>query len=157
MLVLIVAAFATLPVKAQAPYSEDLFEIIRKSDFNTLNTLLVNGEDVNQRDKSQNTPLMLAAKIGDRLVIGALLSNEADPNLRNGAGATALMLAAKYGHSHVVEQLLLFGADPLVKNNSGITASRFASVYKHKKVYRMLVDAEREALKGQKVKPKMTS
>lgn len=157
LLVLVIAALATLPANAQAPYNEAVFESIRTSDFNTLNALLIGGEDVNQQDRSKNTPLMVAAKIGDRLVVGALLSNEADPNIRNGAGATALMLAAKYGHMHVVEHLLLYGADPLIKNNSGIRASRFAAVYKHSDVYQVLIDAENEALKGLKEKPKTTS
>lgn len=157
ILALAVTAFSTLPSAAQGQHNKELFESIRSSNYVALNAMLKNGTDVNQTDKIKNTPLMLAAKIGDRLVVDALLTGDADPNIRNNAGATALMLAAKYGHAHVVEQLLLYGADPLIKNNNGYSASRFASAYGQKEVLRMLLDAENEALKGQEITEKTTS
>lgn len=157
ILALAVTAFSTLPQAAQAQHSKKLFDSIRSSDYVALNTMLKNGADINQTDKSKNTPLMLAAKIGDRLVVDALLSGDADPNIRNSAGATALMLAAKYGHVHVVEQLILYGADPLIKNKNGHLASKFASAYGHKEVFLMLLDSEKEALKGREITEKTTS
>ena len=154
----LLVAFIALPLTMQAQeYSKELFESIRKSDHITLNAMIADGMNVNQKDKSTNTPLLLAAKIGDRQVVDALLSNGADPNIKNKAGATALMLAAKYGHDHVIEQLMLHDADPLIQNKSGIKASRFASAYGHKKAYRMLLDAENEALKGREAEEKTAS
>lgn len=154
---LIPVLFLVAAMTVQAQPNGEIFDSIRNSDYETLNTLIANGEDINKADKSKNTPLMVAAKIGDSMIVDALLSRQADPNLRNRAGATALMLAAKYGHGHIVEKLLAFGADPLIENHSGIRASRFASAYDHQEVYRMLLDAESEALKGKEVTPNTVS
>lgn len=151
------AVFTILPLTMHAQNSDELFESVRYSKLYTLNKIVSNGTDINQVDRSKNTPLMVAAKIGDRLIVETLLKNEADPNITNGAGATALMIAAKYGHSHVIENLLLHNADPLIKNNSGIRASQFALAYGHKEVFRQLLDAENEALKGRQELTRTTS
>lgn len=151
ILAFLVALFTTLPADAQEQCthtnSNKLLESVRSGDVYTINTILNNGGNVDEQDRTLNTALMVAAKIGDRPVVETLLSHEADPNIQNRAGATALMIAAKYGHNHVVEQLLQHGADPLIQNNSGIKASRFASAYKHQKTYTMLSDAEENALR----------
>ncbi|MDX1587085.1 MAG: ankyrin repeat domain-containing protein, partial [Balneolaceae bacterium] len=154
---ILLAAFTALPLSLQAQDNAELFESVRSSDHYSLSTMLAGGMDINQYDRSHNTALMVAAKIGDRLVIETLLNNDADPNITNSAGATALMIAAKYGHTHVIKELLRHDADPLIQNNNGIRASRFAIAYGHDKVYQALLDAEHNALKGEKELTKTTS
>lgn len=157
MIAILLAAFVVLPLTLHAQHDAELFETVRSSNNYALKTMIAKGIDINQADFSQNTPLLVAAKIGDRLIVETLLAHKADPNITNRAGATALMIAAKYGHSHVIEQLLLHKADPLITNNNGIRASRFASAYGHEDVYRMLLDAEENALKGEQELTKTTS
>lgn len=173
ILALLVTAFMTLPADAQEQLAKSnssgkassdinsnmLMESVRNGDTHTINTILNNGADVNEQSRSLNTALMVAAKIGDHKVVNTLLAYNADPNIQNGAGATALMIAAKYGHNHVIDQLLQNGADPLIQNNSGFKASRFAYAYKHQKTYRILLDAEQNALKevASKAEKKKTS
>ncbi len=139
---LISVIFMTATEIAEAQMKSDIIQYVMKSDSKALSTALSNGADVNQQTKVGNTPLMIAAKIGDRLTIEALLSNDADVNLRNNAGATALMIAAKYNNAHTVTALLENGADPTIKNNDGHTASSFAKAYKRSEIYAQLKLAE---------------
>lgn len=106
ILVLLVAAIGIQPVQAQTSYNKDIFDSIRNSDFNTLNTLLVNGEDVNQQDKSKNTPLMLAAKYGHVHVVEQLLLFGADPLIKNNTGIRASRFASVYKHKEVYQMLV---------------------------------------------------
>lgn len=136
--VLIAAAQST---HAQA--QPDVFQSVMKSNADAITQAVYNGDDVNRVTKAGNTPLMVAAKIGDGKVLRALLENKADVNMRNKAGATALMIAAKYGHSHFVTELLRHQADPTIKNNSGFRAANFAWGYKHHDIFEELIKAER--------------
>lgn len=124
----------------------DLISYVMAGDAKGLSSALANGGDINQTTKVGNTPLMVAAKIGDRQILDVLLNHQADVNLRNNAGATALMIAAKYDHLHVVTNLLESGADPTIKNNNGHTAAVFAMGYKNYKIYDYIVKAEEHFL-----------
>lgn len=138
-------ASAMKPAEAQQEQQEKLFATVSSSNVKALSQLLAGGVDVNMLNRAENTPLMVAAKIGDHKVINTLLTYNADPNIVNKAGATALMIAAKYGHTHVVTMLLEHGANPLITNNNGDRASTFALYYKHKELYDKLMTAEKQA------------
>lgn len=140
---LIAVIFLTVTEIAEAQANPDITKYVFKGDSKALSTALSNGADVNQQTKIGNTPLMVAAKIGDRPTIEVLLSHNADVNLRNNAGATALMIAVKHDNPHVVTLLLDNGADPTIKNKNGHTASNFALAYKRFKIYDQLKLAER--------------
>ena len=135
------------PIAVKAQLSEldkEVVEAIQKSDVSALSIWIAKGGDINLPTKSQNTLLMLAAKIGDRPIVEYLLSELPDPDVQNKAGATALMIASKYGHAHVVDMLLEAGADPTLSNNNGHVASTFALAYKHYEIYEKLKKAEAE-------------
>ncbi|PKK43826.1 hypothetical protein CI102_10268, partial [Trichoderma harzianum] len=75
---------------------------------------------VNQRNKHNMTPLMLAAEEGQHSVVHLLLENGADVNVKSEGsvwGWTALELAATRGHLSVVQLLLANGADPELPGN----------------------------------------
>jgi len=81
---------------------------------------------VNKRDELDNTPLMLAAKTGNREIIKALVEAKADLNSQNEEGMSALMIAAEYGREEVVNYLLLAGANATLKDKSFATAFNWA-------------------------------
>lgn len=111
---------------------------------------------VEVRSPEDESPLMLAAFVGDVDLCAVLIAKDADVNktgwtplhyaatnahipvvrllLENFAyidaaspnGSTPLMMAAMYGNSSTVKLLLEAGADPSLKNSKGLTAMDFA-------------------------------
>jgi ankyrin repeat protein len=142
------SALLVIVCVASAQAQDDrVFASVHEGDVKNLDILLSNGYDVDAPNKSGNTPLMMAAITGDRLVVETLLSHGADPNKTNRAGATALIIASKYGYEHMVDMLLQSGADPLVETKKGYKASLFAYAFGYNTIFEKLVDAEQEAEK----------
>lgn len=83
-------------------------------------TLIVKGAKVDDRNRFGETALMVAAIARFPKVIQVLLDSGADVNTRDKDGSTALMLAGD--DRETVETLIRSGADFKTKNNHGITA-----------------------------------
>ena len=101
--------------------------------------LLAGGAGTNVRDRAGNTPLHLAAQVGDLALVNALVAKGADPNVRTpksmvpggarggGGGGrggpageqTPLMIAARGDHEDVLRALVAAGADPSLKAQDG--------------------------------------
>ncbi|HKE56347.1 MAG TPA: ankyrin repeat domain-containing protein [Pyrinomonadaceae bacterium] len=94
--------------------------------------------DVDARDASGRTPLMLAANnegfVPDD-VMQLLIDRGAKVNAQDNQGYTALMIAAKVGQMAGVEFLLGKGASVDLKNNAGETALKLARlVHENKQI-----------------------
>lgn len=87
-----------------------LFDAVRAGDAGKVSALLAQGADVNSRNDSRSTPLMVAAALGHVEVVRLLLKQGADANARNQDGITALAYAEVYGHEGVVALLKQHGA-----------------------------------------------
>lgn len=76
----------------------------------------------------EQTPLILAAGLGDEALVELLLDVGAEPDGRCGCdnAETALWSAARAGHHQVVGQLLRAGADPNATNRAGFDVARLA-------------------------------
>lgn len=95
----------------------------------TVELLLDNGAYIEARDSERNTPLLLAATLGQTDIFMLLLERGADTHARNKYGDTPLIAAAcecalatmnsTYG---IVKTLLEKGADPNARNLEGTTA-----------------------------------
>ena len=89
--------------------------------------LLRKAADVNAKDASGVTALMLAASKGRAVPLNHLLARGAHVNAQSQKGWTALTYAAWEGHPSLVRRLLESGADPALVDRSGSTALQHAS------------------------------
>lgn len=78
--------------------------------LNATSVLLKRGADVNDRSRSGQTPLMLAAKGKQLMNLKALLNAKADPTLRDGRGRSALHEAIDSGCFECAKLLVEKGA-----------------------------------------------
>lgn len=113
---------------------ENIFTAIRSIDYTSINVLLSEGMDIDITNQQGDSPLIVAAKVGNIRILDIILSHNPDINVRNEEGKTALMIAAETGQSHVVQKLLSHNADASLKDDNDHTALALASTYGHKNV-----------------------
>lgn len=89
----------------------------RFGDLERMRALLDTGSDVNQRDRYQQTALMLAAQGGHASVVRLLLERGAELDVAAKFSLTALMLAVVAGHAGVVRILVAAGADLSIRGS----------------------------------------
>lgn len=97
-------------IEAQIPApmeTFDLFEAVNSNNMNRVILLLNVGVDVNQTDDNGNTPLILAAELGNEQMVNQLLgAAHIDVNKPGEQGMTALMGAVENEKGPVVVRLL---------------------------------------------------
>jgi ankyrin repeat protein len=80
-------------------------------DVGTLRKLLGSGVDVDLRDQTNATPLMIAAAAGRLAAVQLLLAGNADPNAADTDGETPLHFATRQYYPEVVQALVEAGAN----------------------------------------------
>ena len=88
-----------------------IHDAARNGDLGRVQTLVVQGADVNEKVVRDETPLMLAALAGQGDIVNYLLQRGADIHARNASGMTSLHAAAYAGHTEIVSLLIAKGAD----------------------------------------------
>ena len=122
--------------------------------------LLKLGVDINTRNHFGQTPLMIAAILGNLDIVTILLENKADLDYIDKNGLTALMLAARNGQLPVAELLLNNGADINVQDKSGLTALMHAASFGHEQTveiilkYKPALEMQENKSEGDKAKHK---
>ncbi len=99
-------------IKRQIQYTAP-FRAAKNGDIESIRMFLDAGADVNQRDSTNRTLLMVAAERGDAAMVRFLLSRRADLTLVDGTrisrflgySQTARDIAAKMGHAAVLKEL----------------------------------------------------
>jgi ankyrin repeat protein len=99
-----------------------LTEVKTQARTDHIEDMLKHGADVNFADSAGNTPLIIAAKEGNSLVVDLLLRHGANPNLANHNGETAILFASGDRDLYAVKVLLAKGADALKADNQGRNA-----------------------------------
>ncbi len=118
--------------EAAAPMSEDakaataklktISESTEAGDLAEIERLIEAGADVNLRNCSGVTPLMMASQNGHTEVVNLLLANNADVNAADKTnGVTALWMASHNGHTKVVKLLLANKAEVNAAHTDGRT------------------------------------
>ena len=118
--------------------AENIIEAVNEIDIISLNVLLAEGASVDTVDNAGNSPLMLAAKIGNPKMIDIILAHNPEINRRNNNGETALMIAAKSGILQNVASLVSAGADSEMRNQNGYSSVQIAQRYGHSSVIQFL-------------------
>ncbi len=78
--------------------------------------------DINRTISNETTPLMHAARLGDRAAVDALLANDADPTLMNSDNNGALWFACFANSEECAAALIRAGAALDSQNVNGATA-----------------------------------
>lgn len=93
------------------------------------------------QDKSGQTPLLLAARMGHELVVCTLLEKKADVHAADHVGTTSLMHASSHGHASIVRVLIKNNAALDDFRADGSTALLDATLGDHRECMKELVDA----------------
>ncbi len=118
-----------------------LLDASKYGDLTRVRALLDSNADVNAKDASGNTALILASYDDQSDVVRALLSAHADVTPANQFGTTALMLEAQHGNVDLVRGLIAAKADVNAKMTNGANALLLASLNGHADVVRVLLTA----------------
>jgi uncharacterized protein len=93
---------------------------------------------VDARNSNGETPLELAAAVGDEKTVRILLAAGAQPDAQDKQGRTALMRASDSGHAGIVAILIKHGADVNAADRHQETALMMASSWGYHKVVQTL-------------------
>lgn len=110
----------------------DVLWIFANKNWKDIVGLLENDGDINIRGALGITPLMIAAQLGDEVLVGRMIKAGADITAINDFGGTALTMAVRGGREKVVEKLLLVSKLALfsdaVVNNDVDTVREFVNL-----------------------------
>jgi ankyrin repeat protein len=117
-----------------------LLQAAQKGDSRTLEALLSQGADPNQKDAGGLTALILSARAGSAPAVQGLLRYGADPNLGGGVhGWTPLMHAIHKNRLSAAQALLDGGAQVDARGRSGETALMMAAGYGYTPLVELLL------------------
>ena len=126
-LVLLFAGLVFSGCSVQAP--PELFTAIKAGNLDYVKTALQeNPKFANSKDQSGETPLILAARTGNKNLCEVLIANGADLEAQGQYG-TALHEAAIANLKDIAELLINRGANVNAKDNSGYTPLYYASTF----------------------------
>ncbi|TYP93760.1 Ankyrin repeat-containing protein [Fodinibius salinus] len=123
--------------------ADNIFTAIRTIDYTSINILLAEDMDIDTVDHNGNTPLMVAAGIGNPRILKIILSHNPNINKQNKNGMTALMIAAKSGQFYIVRKLIERGGDDSIQDSDGNTALTLASKFAHNQIVHYLMTTKR--------------
>jgi len=139
MTVLFLTAFSAIKANSITNrITDDIFTAIRSIDYVSINVLLSDGIDIDTVDGDGNTPLMVAAEVGNPRIVDIILSHNPDVNKQNKKGETALMIAAETGQLEICKKLVSHRARVAIRNDDGNTAGSLASKFGHTKIVSFL-------------------
>ncbi|XP_067878506.1 kinase D-interacting substrate of 220 kDa-like isoform X2 [Heterodontus francisci] len=119
--------------------SHSLLTYVEEENITAFKALLEKYKDVDERNESGQTPLMLAAEQGNLEIVQELLKRGANCNLEDADNWTALISAAKEGHLEIVSGLINFNANLEHRDMGGWTALMWAAYKGHTEISRLLL------------------
>ncbi|HKS26489.1 MAG TPA: ankyrin repeat domain-containing protein [Pyrinomonadaceae bacterium] len=121
----------TITTNAVMPLIEAAYE----GNTVQVQSLIEEGADVNERDASGRTALMIAANRGHTYVVQLLLERGADANVTDNKGTTAMQAAESRGFQRIVSMLKKFSAAPgQTENSSALKSQAQARLSLHRAV-----------------------
>lgn len=92
-----------------------------KGNLKIIDALLIDGADINTKNKNGDTALMLAVQRDNSQIVNLLLTKGANVNSSNEEGNNAVILATISNQLEIINNLLEFGANINHKNKNGDT------------------------------------
>lgn len=127
-----------------------------RRDPSYLGYLLGKGADPNVQTRGGDTPLIVAARIGDADAVDLLLRGRARVDLANRAGETPLIIAVQQRHGPVVRRLLEAGANADLKDNAtGRSARDYAALDRRNPELLRLIEATKPVRASAVAGPKL--
>ena len=118
-----------------------LFQAAEAGDTPAIEAAVSCSADVNQKNESGLTALILAARAGKALPVETLVRHRADPNLRGGVNDwTPLMHAIHRNQTGTARALLEAGADVSLRGRNGETALMMAAGYGYTPIVELLLE-----------------
>jgi len=139
-----------------ADYNNTLLHVAAEKDFlEAAKFLIIEGADVEAKDKFHHTPLHLSAWKKALKVSTLLVENGANKEAKDRGGLTPLHYPASTNALGVATLLVENGANKEAKSNSGYTPLHEAAQYNALKVAKMLMDngANKDAVNDYGKKP----
>ncbi|KAF4584382.1 ankyrin repeat-containing protein [Ophiocordyceps camponoti-floridani] len=96
--------------KTEVKYPSSLLYAVRDEQSVLASALLDHGADVDARNWTGDTPLMIAAELGDEAMVSLLLDHGANIEKKSWQGHTPLKIATRQGNEQVVRLLVERGA-----------------------------------------------
>lgn len=126
--------------------SDNLFRWVTKRNNLGVLAMLKGGVNPNVKNEQGNTPLIIAASIGDVEAVRNLLAYRADPNSANNDGNTPLIYAARYNQPQIIYELmrpysLVAPVDVNLQNKQGQTALYWAASRGYEEAVKRLLAA----------------
>ncbi|MBP5616591.1 MAG: ankyrin repeat domain-containing protein [Elusimicrobiaceae bacterium] len=123
-----------------------LFRAVATKNQTGVMTMLKGGIDPNIVNEKGNTPLIVAASLGDVPVVQDLMAYRADVNMANKDGNTALIYAARYNRPEVIKllqtpQTMQTPLDVNAQNKAGETALYWGAAKGYVEVVKRLLAA----------------
>ena len=124
-----------------------LFRAVAKKNYMGVLAMLKGGVKPNVKNTKGNTPLIIAASLGDVPTVQSLMAYGADVNAANNDGNTPLIYAARYNHPGVIRELLKpqmmqVPLDVNMQNKLGQTALYWGAAKGYEEVVRRLLAAD---------------
>ncbi|XP_067840338.1 kinase D-interacting substrate of 220 kDa B isoform X2 [Heptranchias perlo] len=120
--------------------SQSLLTYVEEENITAFKALLEKYKDVDERNESGQTPLMLAAEQGNLEIVQELLKKGANCNLEDADNWTALISAAKEGQLEIVSELINFSANLEHRDMGGWTSLMWAAYKGHAEISRLLLE-----------------
>ncbi len=126
--------------------SDNLFRWVAKKNHMGILAMLKGGINPNIKNDKGNTPLIIAASLGDVDAVQNLLAYRSDVNAANNDGNTALIYAARYNHPRIIYELMrsysmVTPVDVDMQNKQGQTALHWGALRGYEEVVMRLLAA----------------
>lgn len=118
-----------------------LFDHIKRGRTKESLAILSQGANLEARDRTGNTPLLLAARTARSKLVKKLIEMGANINHQNLIGSTAILRASTADRGKNVSILLEAGAEINVRNNKGLTPLAAAAFNGDEDTFRLLLEA----------------
>ena len=117
-----------------------IFDAIRMNDLKAINKCILMGADINARDDSEASPLLLAFRYGRENAAIILIHKGADVKIKEKDSTTPLHYATQFNNDKVAAMLLEKGADINAQTDKKRTPLHYALYSAHFSTARLLID-----------------